>query len=126
MRGIVVDLVPRSGVRASAHLLDSVYLHLFQSGEVSGGPTGLIGKPLRPAEGYSSEVVWYDPISAEPFVAKCAAATERARAADCLRTVYLAPALAAIYRFPADALAGWRSMDELLLAQLRRIGAVGN
>lgn len=122
MRSVDVTLVPRSTVRASAQLLDGVYLHMFGADEVA-GPPGLVGKPLRAAEGYASETVWYDPLSATPFVAKCDAPGGPAGRGACLRIVYLAPALAAIYRFPADALDGWRSFDEQLNALLGQIGA---
>lgn len=124
-RSIDVTLVPRSTVRPSSRLLDGVYLHMFDNAEVS-GPPGLVGKPLKHKEGYAAETVWYDPISAAPYVAKCEATAGRRDQGECLRIVNLAPGLAAIYRFPADVLQGWRDFDAQLAGPLRQIGALAS
>ena len=120
---IDVTLLPRSRVRPSATLLDGVYLHQFLDEQLS-GPPGLVGKPLRPTEGYAYETVWYDPLSADPFVAKCSAAVSEGSAGRCLRTVYLGPGIAAIYAFPEAALANWRGFDPMLGDRLKQIGAL--
>lgn len=120
---IDVTILQRSRVRSSASLLDGVYLHQFQSQEVA-GPPGLIGKPLRAAEGYQNETVWYDPLASDPFVAKCAAPAANGAEAQCLRTVNLAPGLAAIYSFSPAALAGWRQFDAEIAPLLKQIGAL--
>jgi hypothetical protein len=118
-----VTLLPRSRARPSAALLDGVYLHQFAPEQVS-GPPGLVGKPLRPDGGYADEVVWYDPLSAEPFVAKCSKPIASAAAGQCLRTVYLGPGVAAVYAFPEPALQHWRDFDAELTARLGQIGAL--
>ena len=123
LRDVDVTLMPRSGVRASAALLDGVYLHMFTEAERD-GPQGLIGKPLRPLEGYATETVWYDPISADPFVAKCGDPVAEGRS-RCLRAVHLAPGIAAVYAFDADLLANWRQFDDEVHRYLRRIGVAG-
>lgn len=121
-RGIDVTLLPRSAVRPSARLLDAVYLHLFEAKELSGGPAGLIGKPLRAVEGYASEEVWYDPISSEPFVAKCGAPIRAGAESRCLRSVYLGSGIAAVYSFDRDVLEEWRAFDPAVGEVLKRIG----
>jgi hypothetical protein len=118
-----VTLLPRSRVRPSAALLDGVYLHQFDDAQLSGGPVGLVGKPLRPVEGFEGEVVWYDALAADPFVAKCSKPVAN-RVGQCLRTVYLAPGIAAIYAFGEDALGGWRQFDVEMGKRLREIGAL--
>lgn len=125
-RDIDVTLLPRSAARPSARLLDGVYVHLFEEGELSGeaGIEGLIGKPLKATSGYAAETVWYDPISADPFVAKCSAPVAVGSPGRCLRTVHLAPGLAAVYAFDADVLVHWRDFDPALHALLERIGAL--
>jgi hypothetical protein len=120
--GVVeVTLLPRSTVRPSAKLLDGVYLHMFEETQLE-GPVGLVGKPLSGKDGYKGEVVWYDPISADPFVAKCSPPIAAGAASSCLRTVHLAPGIAAIYSFSADLLANWREFDPQMRERLARIG----
>ena len=118
-----VTLLPRSRVRPSASLLDGVYLHQFVPEQLS-GPPGLVGKPLKPTEGYADETVWYDPLSAEPFVTKCSSAISGKSGGQCLRTVYLGPGIAAIYAFPEAALMHWRDFDPMLGDRLKQIGAL--
>jgi len=116
-----VTLLQRSRVRPSSALLDGVYLHEFETEQVD-GPPGLIGKPLVAEAGLSGETVWYDPLSASPFVAKC---TELPGGnAQCLRMVHLGPGVGAVYSFPATALADWRRFDPELEARMRSIGAL--
>ena len=123
LRKVDITLVPRSRVRPSASLLDGVYLHQFMPEQIE-GPPGLIGKPLVAAEGYANETVWYDPISAAPFVAKCIAPVAEGEPGQCLRTVYLGPGIAAIYSFDAELLASWREFDSALQPALGQIGAL--
>lgn len=118
-----VTLLPRSRARPSAALLDGVYLHQFLPEQLS-GPPGLVGKPLRPDEGYAGETVWYDALSAAPFVAKCSRPIATSGVGQCLRTVYLGPGIAAVYAFPEAVLQHWRDFDALLTARLGQIGAL--
>jgi len=118
-----VTLLPRSRARASARLLDGVYLHQFMPNEVE-GPAGLVGKPLYPTDGFEGETVWYDPLSGDPFVAKCAAPLEKGGEAHCLRTVILPSGLAAVYSFGASALVSWRQFDAEMAVPLKKIGAL--
>lgn len=119
---IEVTLMPSSRVRPSSRLLDGVYLHQFQATERDDGPVGLVGKPLKGAEGYSGETVWYDPLSADPFVAKCAAPVAEGTSPRCLRAVHLGPGLAAVYVFSEDVLVNWKRFDPEMRAALARIG----
>lgn len=119
---IEVTLMPRSQVRPSSRLLDGVYLHQFQASERDDGPVGLVGKPLKAVEGYAGETVWYDPLSVDPFVAKCAAPVAESTSPRCLRAVHLGPGLAAVYAFSADVLENWKRFDPEIRAALARIG----
>lgn len=118
-----VTLLPRSRARPSAALLDGVYLHQFLPEQLN-GPPGLVGKPLRPDGGYADETVWYDALSADPFVAKCSKPVATAEAGQCLRTVYLGPGVAALYAFPETALLHWRDFDAQLTEKLKQLGAL--
>jgi hypothetical protein len=120
-RGIEVTLLPKSRARPSSRLLDGVYLHKFLPDQLS-GPPGLVGKPLSGNDGFENETVWYDPLSADPFVAKCSAPVTPGAAERCLRTVYLGPGIAAVYTFDADMLANWRRFDAELRPLLQSIG----
>jgi hypothetical protein len=123
VRTIDVTLMPRSRVRPSAALLDGVYLHQFAPEQLS-GPPGLIGKPLQPVGGFAGETVWYDALSASPFVAKCSAPLAEGLPSRCLRVVYLGPGIAAVYGFDADVLGAWQSFDAQLKPLMQRIGAL--
>jgi hypothetical protein len=122
IRSIEVTLLPRSRARPSARLLDGVYIHQFMSEELS-GPPGLIGKPLLGKDGFETETVWYDPLSAQPFVAKCGAPVVPGASARCLRIVHLGSSIAAIYAFDAEILANWRRFDQEMQPLLKTIGA---
>jgi len=117
-----ITLLPRSRTRASGSLLDRVYLHQFEEQTLSGVP-GLVGKPMRPSNGYAGESVWYDALSPNPFVAKCVAPVAGDGVAQCVRTVYLPSGIAAIYTFDATILRSWRQFDVEMERWLAPIGA---
>jgi hypothetical protein len=118
-----MSIVPRSRVRASATMLDAVYVHQFAP-ETLEGPAGLIGKPLLAGSGLAGESVWYDPIASDPFVARCLPALRIDQPDRCLRTILLPRNLALVLSFPAPALDGWRQFDTALADILRRLGAL--
>ena len=117
-----VTLLPRSRVRPSNVLLDGVYLHQFNDETLKGVP-GLVGKPLHDGDGFSGESVWYDALSANPFVAKCMAPIEEGEPSRCLRTVFLPGGIAAVYAFDSSALQSWRQFDGEMQKWLGQIGA---
>ncbi|KKB12039.1 hypothetical protein VE25_09695 [Devosia geojensis] len=119
---IDVTLLPRSRVRPSEVLLDTVYVHEFEA-ETLRGPPGLVGKPLRPARGYGGETVWYDPLSPAPFVAKCMAPIQPESPARCLRTVILPSGIGAVYAFDETVLASWKEFDAVTQRMMTAIGA---
>ena len=123
-KALLVDLtlVPKARARASAALLDSVYLKRFTSAEKRGAP-GLVGKPLAGGDGYDGETVWYDPINVDPFAAKCAAPVSEDVMGVCMRTLVLDSGLSAILGFSESALMHWRQFDQPLRAFLDDIGA---
>jgi hypothetical protein len=120
---VAVTLLPLSQARPSASLLDGVYLNQFMPNELS-GPPGLVGKPLYGSDGYENETVWYDALSPNPFVAKCAPAPVAGRPAQCLRTVALPGGIAAVYGFDTAVLYSWRKFDTVMGDVLARIGAI--
>ena len=120
---IDVTLTPRSRVRTSDRLLDSVYLHQFAVEQLE-GPVGLVGKPLKPVDGFENETVWYDPVSQQPFVAKCTPLIEDPQRASCVRTVLVADQIAATYVFDASLLDAWKNFDPEAQRWLSRIGGI--
>ncbi|QQR40361.1 hypothetical protein [Devosia rhizoryzae] len=120
---VEVTLLPRSRARASSELLDRVYLHQFGAGIREGYP-GLVGKPMMAREGYDGETVWYDALSPNPFVAKCAIEVEPDRPDSCLRTIHLQSGIAAVLKFDATALVNWRRFNDELALWLGQIGAL--
>lgn len=117
-----ITLLPRSRARASASLLDGVYLHQFRDDTLTGVP-GLVGKPMLSSNGYAGESVWYDALSPNPFVAKCIAPVTPEGPTQCVRTVYLPSGIAAIYTFDAALLQSWRGFDTEMERWLSQIGA---
>jgi hypothetical protein len=117
-----ITLLPRSRARASARLLDGVYLHQFEDRTLGGVP-GLVGKPMISSNGYAGESVWYDALSPNPFVAKCVEPVAPDGAAQCVRTVYLPSGIAAVYTFDATFLQSWRQFDTEMERWLSHIGA---
>lgn len=117
-----ITIMPRGRVRTSSALLDSVYLHQFGSGQVSGMP-GLVGKPLDTDAGTQGEIVWYDPLGATPFTAKCMQPVQLDMGQrTCLRVFSLSDRNTAIISFEPSALADWRRFDatiEQAIAMLR-------
>ncbi len=122
-RQIEVSLMPRSRIRPSASLLDGVYLHQFKAEQLN-GPPGLIGKPMTATDGYDGETVWYDPLNAQPFTAKCEAPIVEGQAGRCLRAVYLGSGIAAVYSFSDDVLGNWKKFDAEMHPLLTQIGAL--
>jgi len=120
---IELDLLPASYAQPSESLIDQVYLHKFGTAQTGGVP-GLVGKPLQGADGYAGETVWYDPLSAHPFVAKCLEPVEENLPARCLRTIRLTPRLAAIYAFDEELLVNWREFDAIMAPKLERLGLI--
>jgi hypothetical protein len=118
-----VTLLPLTRARASSALLDTVYVHQFQGALLQTVP-GLVGKTLKPADGYAGEVVWYDALAPQPFVAKCSTAPTPERASRCVRTVHLSSGLAAIVSFNEAALTHWREFDSQMALWLDQIGAL--
>lgn len=120
---VTITIMPRGRARTSAALLDSVYLHQFADAQLSGVP-GLVGKPLENDSGTSGETVWYDPLSAHPFVAKCMApVAQQASGRTCLRVLALSDRNTAIVSFELAVLTNWRNFDariEEALAPLRK------
>ncbi|WP_127143211.1 hypothetical protein [Pelagibacterium montanilacus] len=120
---IGMTIVPRGRIVPSATLLDSVYMRQFGTGQASGVP-GLVGKPLDGDAGTSGETVWYDPLSAQPFAAKCMQPiSTETPGLTCLRALPLSDRNTAVIRFAPHALANWRAFDrtvEQWLDGLRR------
>lgn len=108
-----IHLSPIGDSEPSSTVLDSVYTLRFTQNQLSEFG-GLIGKPLKPEEGFENETVWYDPISATPFVAKCIDLGMLISTTNCLRTVQISPRLAATYQFSSDHLPYWREFDEAM------------
>lgn len=105
-----VALMPTRANLPSAILLDSVYLRQFQNEQLS-GVNGLIGKPLKPSEGFDKETIWYDPLSANPFVAKCIASIAGLKSQKCIRTIPLSRQVSATYMFDIELLENWKRFD---------------
>lgn len=123
MREVNVVMQPTGRARSSARLLDAVYLHQFLPEQLE-GPLGLIGKPLRDGDGFQNETVWYDPLTADPFVAKCVAPVSENMPAICVRTIDINNTISVTYAFDQEILHQWRDFDTEAGLWLTRIGGI--
>ncbi len=117
---IEVIIQPLRKVTTSALLLDNVYIHKFLPEEIK-GPPGLVGKPIKNTIGYIDESVWYDPVLANPFVAKCNKPVINGGKNRCIRTTQISNKLAATYSFDFETLYGWKQFDKQAEKWLRQI-----
>lgn len=114
-----VTLLPRARAAPSAALLDTLYIHRFTTDQAD-GPRGLIGKPLLGEAGYQNETVWYDPVAANPFVAKCLAlGGDGENRLECMRTLPLGRRISAVATFDGSVLEQWQEFDAALAAALQ-------
>lgn len=90
--------------------LDEVYARFFVDKPLP-GPSGLVGRRLKPESGYGSEIVYFMPSEPRPFVARCLAEASPEVPATCLRDVNFGRGLSVLYRFNRDLLADWRTLD---------------
>ncbi len=110
---INLHITPSSANQPSSVLLDSVYALRFTQKQLT-GYSGLIGKPLRAEQGFQNETVWYDPVGANPFAAKCLDLGASGTAANCLRTVQISPHISVTYQFNITLLAHWQKFDDVM------------
>ncbi|MFT6658919.1 MAG: hypothetical protein ACJAZW_002088 [Maritalea sp.] len=113
-----VTLLPASQAAPSAYLLDALYIHNFASGP-SEQKYGLVVKKLRNEAGFEDETIWYDALSANPFVAKCL--TEKTapdNAKNCITTVLVNKRVSALIQFEDSVLPNWRVFSVALDKQL--------
>ncbi len=102
---------PKELAPPSAQLLDNVYLHQFLAKEDK-SIAGLIGKPLKQNTGFIDEIVYYDAINPNPFVAKCMRSLNTSSSKPCIRTVQISPQLSISYKFDFEILNHWRLFDK--------------
>jgi hypothetical protein len=113
-----VKLLARGRAIPSAVLLDTLYIHRFGTLAYT-DVRGLVGKSLGTEGGYRDEVVWYDPLSPNPFVAKCLRLTADGTDIDtCMRTVAVNDQVSALVRFDGAILNDWRGFDAALSGAL--------
>jgi hypothetical protein len=113
-----LTLMPAARAAPSAYLLDSLYIHNFAPGR-SDQMYGLVVKKLKNEAGFEDETVWYDALSATPFVAKCLeekVAVERAK--NCITTVLVNKRVSALIQFEKAILPHWRQFSVALNKQM--------
>ncbi|MCB1476682.1 MAG: hypothetical protein H6883_07400 [Rhodobiaceae bacterium] len=92
-----------------AERLQRIYSQLFD-GEAIAGPDGLIGRHMRPGQGFDGDVIYYDQNSAGPYVVRCGEDDVKP-APVCQREIVPDPRLAVTYRFAKGLLPEWRNID---------------
>ncbi|GLQ18748.1 hypothetical protein [Maritalea porphyrae] len=118
---VTTTLLPAARAAPSAYLLDSLYIHNFAPGP-SDQRFGLVVKKLRNEAGYEDESIWYDALSASPFVAKCLneeAANTNAK--NCITTVLVNKRVSALIQFEQSLMPYWRPFS---VAMERRLASL--
>jgi len=111
-------LLPAARAAPSAYLLDSLYIHNFAPGR-SEQMYGLVAKKLRNEAGFEDETIWYDALSANPFVAKCLDEKVEVRnAKPCITTILVNKRVSALIQFEKSVLPHWRQFSVALAQQL--------
>jgi len=120
---VIVTLLPASRAAPSAYLLDSLYIHNFAPGRTE-QMFGLVVKKLKNEAGFEDEIVWYDALSANPFVAKCLEEkTVIEDAKNCITTVLVNKRVSALIQFEKSILPHWRPFAVALDRQLAELNA---
>lgn len=118
---VKTTLLPAARAAPSAYLLDSLYIHNFAPGP-SEQQYGLVVKKLRNEAGFEDEKVWYDALSANPFVAKCLTEkTTDKSAKNCITTILVNKRVSALIQFEESLLPYWRPF---MVALERRLASL--
>jgi len=123
LTNINLRLAPFGQAQSSSYLLDSVYVPRFSSRQIN-TIRGLVGKPLKPQDGYENETIWYQPVASTPFVAKCIDLETTTTTLNCLRTIALGAQLSLTYQFSEIQLPYWQQLDSAIAPLLEQIGAL--
>jgi hypothetical protein len=110
---VYATLSLRDGPVDSTGRLDTVYARFFEGTAVA-GPSGLVGRQLSRESGYSGEIVFFDPGSRTPFVARCPVEALPDMPATCLRDINVGRNLSLLYRFDRGLMGDWRDLDEAM------------
>lgn len=110
---LYASLGARDGPVDATGRLDAVYARFFEGTAVA-GPAGLVGRRLSADSGYAGEIIFFDPGSEAPFVARCPVDTMPDMAATCLRDVNVGKGLSLLYRFDKSLLGDWRIIDDAI------------
>jgi len=120
---VSATLLASSKAAPSSFLLDTLYIHKFKD-VPSQQAFGLVAKQMVDEAGYSGETVWYDAVSANPFVAKCLKEKlPKNTAKNCVTTVLVNKRVSALVRFEETLLPHWRAFQLSLRAKLATLNA---
>ncbi|MGE0232426.1 MAG: hypothetical protein AB7O39_00160 [Flavobacteriaceae bacterium] len=97
-----------------AERLTRIYSRLFQ-GEPLPGPDGLVGRRMKPGQGFDGDVIYYEQHAAQPYVVRCGEDDVKP-APVCQREIVPDPRLAVTYRFAKGLLPEWRNIDAAVRA----------
>ena len=94
--------------------LPSIYARDF-TGPPIPGPGHLVGRRMSPDSPYRDEIIYYQPRSEKPYVARCLAEETEDIPATCIREVAIGQGLTMIYRFNRAWLGNWPDMESRLV-----------
>ena len=112
---IQIGIEPRETELASSERLATLYARYFD-GDAFDGPGGLVGRRFLPSSSYADELLFFEPGSVRPFVARCFAKAGGSTVDLCLSEFRVGASLIAAYRFRPVLLAQWKEMDDQIRA----------
>ena len=111
---VFVQMSQSTMTRDMSGRVQPIYQRLFADSSRP-GPGGLVIHDFRAGSGYGDEVMLTDPNGGDtPFAVRCIlpASPSQATGADCQRDIFAGNDLSIEYRFSANLLPNWKSLDE--------------
>jgi hypothetical protein len=110
---LFISLAGFSGALSAAERFRQIYPRYFAEGQFA-GPDGLIVKRFRDGTPYQGDDLFYDPITADPFMARCSRPGAGETPGICLVERRIAGAVDVTARFPRDWLIEWRILAKAI------------
>ena len=107
---LFVSLEPRSMSKDMTGRIEAIYGHFFGGPPVDAG-NGLVRRAFSSRTAFFSEDLYYEADSPYPFAARCIRESDKIAAPFCIRDIHIGHDLMLTYRFHANLLPQWMTLD---------------